>query len=400
MPIFRERVVKSLISFVILIFAVSLSTAQDLTPEQSTAVKAVGRALGLFQQQRFADAVPDFEIAVKFMPDEAKLRFMYGWCLVAKSKQVKDVEEAKQLSAKALVELKKAKELGLQDEANDALIRILGGEGGGSGKPSYSENPEAEKLMHQAEGFFAQSKYDEALKLFEKVLILDPKLYMAGTSGGDCYVAKQDFKNAEIWYQKAIAIDPNRETAWRYSATPFMKQKKYDEARDRYVEAYIVEPYNSMSTRGINQWAQIVGKNLGHPQVSVPEFTISPDGTFEPKTPIAADDKDKSPWLAYLSFRSNWIKEKYMKPGSGKTQYRSSLAEESEALRAAVKSAQEKKSGNKDFERLAKLDADGLIEPFLLLGMPNSAIAEDHPEYLKSNRAKLRQYVLNYVIKK
>ena len=30
-------------------------------------------------------------------------------------------------------------------------------------------------------------------------------------------------------------IDPTRETAYRYSATPFMNQKKYDQARERYI---------------------------------------------------------------------------------------------------------------------------------------------------------------------
>ena len=79
--------------------------------------------------------------------------------------------------------------------------------------------------MIEAESFFAQSKYDEAIKLFEKVLMLDPKVYQAAVSGGDSYVAKSDWENAEKWYQRAIAIDPTRETAYRYSATPFMTQK-------------------------------------------------------------------------------------------------------------------------------------------------------------------------------
>lgn len=198
----------------------------------------------------------------------------------------------------------------------------------------------------------------------------------------------------------AIAIDPNRETAWRYSATPFMKQEKYDKALERYVEAYIVEPYNKMSSRGINQWAQMTGKNLSHPVISIPEFTITSDGTFVPKTPIGAEDKDKSPWLAYFAARTVWVKEQLQKAELGKTQYKLSLAEETTALRAAVKFFQERKLGNKEFETLAKLEADALLAAFILLARPSSAIAAEHPEYLKTNRAKLRQYFMNYVVKK
>jgi len=33
-----------------------------------------------------------------------------------------------------------------------------------------------------------------------------------------------------------------------------MKQKKYDQARDRYVEAYITEPFNKYTAAGLGQW--------------------------------------------------------------------------------------------------------------------------------------------------
>jgi tetratricopeptide (TPR) repeat protein len=328
------------------------------------------------------------------------LRFMYGFCLVAKSKQISDQDEAKKLSQQALEQFKKAKALGLQSEENEGMIRLLeGGSGHFDGRAMYSENPQAEKLMQEGESFFARSQYDEAIKLFAKALELDPKIYQAGTSGGDSYVAKSDFENAEKWYQKAIAIDPNRETAWRYSATPLMRQKKYDQARERYIEAYIVEPYNSMSTRGINQWAQVVGKNLGHPDVKVPEFQFDENGLAMPKVLIADTDNELSPWKAYFRVRENWMKEKFEKTYPAAKEYRHTLQEEAEALRTAVKSAQEKKAKTKHFEILAKLDRDGLLEAFILLGLPSRGIAEDHPAYLKTDRPKLRKYVADYVIR-
>jgi hypothetical protein len=57
-----------------------------------------------------------------------------------------------------------------------------------------------------------------------------------------------------------------------------MKQKKYDQARERYIEAYIVEPYNRMSLRGIDQWAQVTDKSLGHPKISVPRIHVRREG--------------------------------------------------------------------------------------------------------------------------
>ena len=39
-----------------------------------------------------------------------------------------------------------------------------------------------------------------------------------------------------------------------------------------------------------------------------------------------------------------------------------------------------------------------LIEPFVLLAIPDEGIASDYEVYRKANRAKLRQYLLEYVV--
>jgi hypothetical protein len=179
-----------------------------------------------------------------------------------------------------------------------------------------------------------------------------------------------------------------------------MKQKKYDVARERYIEAFVTEPYSSMSARGINQWAQITGAKLAHPSIDIPEVTFDTSGKAVPKTAIASDNVESRPWLAYLAVRETWRKEKFLKTFPNEKQYRHTLQEETEALRAAVQAAKEQRSTNKHLELLAKLDSDGLLESYVLLAIPNEEIAADHAAYLKTNRPKLRQYLATYVIQK
>src|SRR5688500_5009809 len=145
--------------------------------------EATINALKLFEQQRFTEAIPHFETLIKGLPDHPQLRFMYGFCLLAKSKQTADTNEAKKLSVRALEEFTKAKQLGLKSEDNDALIAMLSGKPVPAGEPMFSLNKDAEKLMMEGEGLFAQSKYEEAIKRFEKALALDPKIYQAAISG-------------------------------------------------------------------------------------------------------------------------------------------------------------------------------------------------------------------------
>jgi len=236
--------------------------------------------------------------------------------------------------------------------------------------------------------------------MYQKALDADPKFYQAALYIGDCYVSKQDWDNAEKAYQKAISIDPSRETAYRYSATPFMKQKKYDAALDRYIEAYIVDPYDQKTSGGISGWAQVTGATLGNPKVDIPKFGYGADG--KPSTVMnetSLTDGSKA-WLAYSLTRDAWHKQKFAKAFPNEKSYRHSLQEEAEAIRETLRSAKEQKLSHPHFDILQKLDNDGLLEAFILLVVADEGIAQDHPAYLKDNRAKLRQYVRNYAIHK
>lgn len=390
------KTVKMIFVHLLLISIVLISVHAQTEAEVK---EATTKTVQLIEQQQFAEAIPYLEILIKVTPDEPKLRFFYGYSLLTKSKQIEDNEQAKQLSAKALEQFKKAKALGLNEQTNDVLIQLLSGEGGMENSLNYSKNAEANKFMSQAENNFAQSKYDEALQFYQKALALDPNIYEAALYSGDVYVKKQDWENAEKNYQKAITINPNRETAYRYSATPLMKQEKYDLARDRYIEAFITEPYSQMSPRGMSQWAQATGAKLGHPKINFPEIDFDANGQAIMAAPVDKPDYN-SEWKTYIATRVSWRKEKFAKTFPGETKYRHTLQEETEAIRSVLKSAKEQKLNNSQFEILQKLDNEGLLEAFILMAQADEGIAEDHEAYLKNNRPKLRQYVTNYVIQK
>jgi tetratricopeptide (TPR) repeat protein len=371
--------------------AITSVTAQS---GDDAAREIIVKALTLYQQQRYSEAVPYMAMLVEAAPDAAEIRFAYAVSLLGKSKQVSNTEEAKQLSAKALEQFVKAKELGHKGAEIDAFISLLSGKAvARSDGGEWSPNKDANKSMVEAENYFAQSRYDEAIKRYEKALKSDPTIYRAALGGGDAFTAKGDWTNAEKWYQRAIAIDPNRETGYRYSGTPLMKQQKYDLARERYIEALITEPYNDMSRRGIGQWAQVTGAKLGHPSIPIPEVTFDLRGN-------AIATSASGPWLAYIKTREAWKKDRFAKSFPKEATYRHSLPEEAEALRAVISAAAEQKTTDPQLQMLIKMDADGVLEAFILMAVADEGIAADHPEFLKNNRPKLRRYVADYVIAK
>ena len=183
--------------------------------------------------------------------------------------------------------------------------------------------------------------------------------------------------------KRAIAIDPNRETAYRYSATPLMKQGKTEAARDRYIEAFITEPYNQFARAGLVQWAQVTKTSLAHPNIDIPtDVTFDDKGNaninLDANALLSGKDDGSFAWISYGATRSTWRKELFAKKFPNEPAYRHSLAEEAEALRSVITLAtsdKKVKTLNPSLAKLKKLDDEGLLEAYILLGHADEGIS-------------------------
>lgn len=391
--------------------------------------------LKLFEQKRYGDAVPYLERLVKANPNSANLQFLYGSALLIRSGEISDKNESRQMQSQARKALVKSKELGFKDEGIDKIIAmiptdgeeendegeaVLVGKENESETVTFSSNKEAQDFMVKGETFFARKEYEKAFEMYEKALKKDSELYEAALFSGDAFLQigkgfesnpskqKENFDKAETWYQKAIIINPNRETAYRYSATPLMLTKQYDKARDRYIEAYITEPYSEGALAGLKQWAEITETEIGHPVIEIPaDVTSSGNGNTKITLGTSDNEDDGSiAWTAYALNRAMWqtgkdgLSEKFKKAYPNEKIYRRSLAEEFDAMRSAVAVLKEKpvKKLNPTLATLVKLHDDGMLESYILLAVRDEEIARDQAPYLKQNREKMRQYVIKYVV--
>ena len=397
----HRKFLVTLITLVLLsVFLTSPTQAQ--TDESVADLKR--RASELLKQTKYTEALPVLEKIATLEPNDGETQFYLAFALLGQATNTKDDAARKALRIRARNAFLKAKSLNFNEPKLDALILSVPEDG--SDASGFSANADANRLMKEGEALFSEGKADEALKKYQQALELDPKLYHAALFCGDIYLQKQDFTQAEVWYQKAIAIDPDKETAYRYSATPLMKQRKTDAARDRYIEAFITEPYNRFARGGLIQWAQATQTPLAHPQIDIPtNVTFDEKGdakiNLDASALLGGKDDGSFAWISYGTTRSGWRKEKFAKTFPNERGYRHSLAEEADALRSVLSVAADKKTKDlsPSLAKLKKLNDEGLLEAYILLARPDDGIILDHPAYLKQNRDKLRRYMMQYVVK-
>lgn len=386
------------LSAIVVLTALTLpATAQTVDLKELRA-----KAAAFVAETNYIDARAPLEKLAAATPNDAQVQLWLGFSLLATAQVALTPAEARAYRVRARKAFEAAKTAGDDSLIVAGMIDSIPPDGGDD--PTYAVNPKADAAMKKAETAFATGNMDEALSFYKETLKYDPTNYAATLYSGDAYMTKRDFSNAEIWYQRAISLNPYRETGYRYSATPLMKQKKYDEARARYIQAWITEPYNRLAISGIVQWARATNSKLGHPRIEPPKTEVGVDG--KEKTTITLDGLMKGgsqmAWIAYTTTRTEWKKEKFAKEYPGEKEYRRSMKEEIAALRAVVVAAKgmekDPKKIDPQIQTIEKLDSDGLLEAYVLMTADNAGVASDHPQYLREHRDKLRDYVEKYVI--
>ncbi len=385
-------------------FAVS---AQDPNPAPASASDDAYQAqrkfaLGLFNQNHHLEALPIFQQLAKQNPNDADVIFGWGACLIDHSATVSDDQVANQERAQGRELLLRAKQLGNNSQLLLNLLEMLPEDG----TIGHAKNAVADQAIRDGEAAFAKNDYDEAIAAYSRAFAADPKQYQAVLFIGDSYFAKKDFPNASLWYERAIQIDPNIETAYRYQADMLIKNGEMEKARTRAIQAVVAAPYNGVTWRGLQAWAQV-----NHVALTPVHINVATDAsqTDEQHINITVDGSKPSGslpvWLAYSMTRAIWRSDKFKKHFPAEPEYRHSLAEETAALQSAATMISADKKGKSkeanadpDVALLRKLSDAKMIEPYVLLSAPDQGIAADYAAYRDLHRDQLEKYLSLFVI--
>lgn len=370
-------------------------------PQQTGANPASKReqALDLFAQGRRLQALPLLEDLVKANPKDDEALVALAASLVDHAATLTDEKAAAAERFRARDLLDQAWKLGNTSPLAMNLSQFLQ-QLPPSGAIEFSMDLRVEKSMQAGEAAFARRDFNEALKNYAQALEVEPKNYSAALFSGNTYDRENNFAKAAEWYQRAIQIDPNIETAYRYYADMLARQMDLAGARKMLVGAAVAEPYNRAVWRELHAWAKLSGSQINTVYVSIPP----PDG----ESGIVRNSAVSSAWDAYRTARAQWQQGgEFTKHFPQQKAYRHGLAEESEALRAAAIRLVDLRARpdtatlvaqDSAATQLLKLYDAGLVEPYVLFSLGDAGIAQDYSAYRENNRSKLENYMDQFVV--
>jgi tetratricopeptide (TPR) repeat protein len=392
---------------VIVFAAAAFAGAQDPAERQ--------RAIDLYEANNFVAALPLLEKVAAASPNDPVILSKLGFAIYANAATEKDPALRQKMRDRAKTTLLHSRSLG--DNSNLTAMVLDSLSAPDATQVPFSNIQTAEAAIREGEAAFVKGDLDKAIAAYKRALDSDPRLYDAALYAGDAEFKKgsnstdaqfrdDHFNAAGTWFAKAVAIDADRETAYRYWGDALDAQGKTNLARDKFVEAIIAEPYGRRSYVGLTQWGQRHRVTLGHPRIDPPNSTSTQDGkttlSIDPKTLDSNDGSNE--WLLYDLTRAAWLNGEFLKNYPAEKVYRHSLKEETTALRMVAEAAAKDLQSGKvkalsvSLDNLVKINDDGMLEPYILFAHPDQGIAHDYPGYRTANRDKLRRYWLEVVI--
>jgi tetratricopeptide (TPR) repeat protein len=362
------------------------------------------RADTLWTQGKKLDALPLYEDLAKAHPNEQVYFWRLADCLSAESVQLSDPAQVKAIRVRERDAAKRAIALGNTFEYVRQMATL------DPDKPLFSgiDSP-GKALLEEAEKAYTAGGFPAAMAKYEAAAEADGKLYEAPLFAGDTAYVQKDLPTAAHWFARAIAIDPDRETAYRYWGDAIFKLGNDPAAaKEKFIDAIVAEPYSKFAWQGLNQWAQIEKAVVLAPKIDRPAAPVvdpkNPKNINVPMDFGATDDKQHpgaSAWMIYSLYRASYREGIFQKDFPNEKEYRHTLKEEDAALTMVANDIKEKKIDpsmlDESLRNLMELSNAGMLDCWILINGADDGIAKDYDAYRGGHRQLLHDYMERFV---
>jgi tetratricopeptide (TPR) repeat protein len=355
------------------------------------------KARTLFEHGQRLEALPLLADLATANPKDDVVLVELAACLIDHAATLPDQQSAGEERLHARELLNRAWELGDTSTLALNLSQLLN-QLPESGAIRFSDNAQADQAIRAGEAAFSRRDFEQALKDYTKALEWEPNSYTATLFIANTYDRQQANAKAAEWYERAIRLDPDIETAFRYYADLLAKQGDMAKSRRMLIGAAVAEPYNRIVWRELHAWASLNHTRIHEVYVSIPPAPAPGTGRGTDLPPA---------WRTYHAVRTDWQHGTFAKRFPQEKAYRHSLPEESEALVAAADHSQramavQDAGGTASLDQamalLQRLQKAGFLDAYILFSLGDAGIARDYATYRGKNREKLEQYLDQFVV--
>jgi hypothetical protein len=258
-------------AFLLLTCSLTLTFAQEPLPSDtqvpmtSNQIAEARQADEYFKVPNYTEALPLYEDLAGKVPMKAVYAERLAVCLINKAGALPAGPEKDAIVSRYISELKRAKSLGDNSELVQIMLDKIRN---AKISPSSGEpKSEATTQMEAAGIAFAKGDMETALAGYKAAFLANPQLYDAPLFAGDVYFRQKNYAEAGVWFQKAIDLNPDRETAYRYWADALVASGNVEAAEDKYIDAIVAEPYAKAPGLAFQRWAKKNGVSLSRPSV-------------------------------------------------------------------------------------------------------------------------------------
>jgi len=363
------------------------------------------KANELYQAGKRVDALPLYEDLAENYPNEMLYQERLADCLGAAAMQTNDPDQVKALRTQRREAARRAVQLGdklnyIQDIANS--------------EPDVSNTvapgSPAQTLMQEGERAFTAGDYATAFTKYAAAAEADLHLYLAALYAGDAAYSEHDLPKAAPWFARAITIDPNRETAYRYWGDAIVRYGNDPEAaKNKFIDAIVAEPYNKYSWQGLQQWAVRQKAVLSSPKIDRPAApTVDPKNpknitiNINPTDALDKNNEGSFAWMTYSMKRALYRGDEFKKQFPNEQEYRHTLKEEDDALSVVVTVIREKKIPpdklDESLRNLLEVYDAGMLDCWILINGADQGIVQDYAAYRDAHRQLLHDYLARFVV--
>ncbi len=258
--------------------------------------------------------------------------------------------------------------------------------------------PKNVKMYRKAGNFFAAGQYNEAARLYIKIMKEEPDFSRAYLHLGNCYFESDDPDQALKAYRYAAQLAPLDASIHRRAAAALTRLGRPEEARQSLMDSLLADPGYPLvwrdlartTSRGFERHIQLVPVDLM--LAGNQHYDDLLDDLPHPTRPA---------WQAYLDMKLRWQERLFSQESPGEP-YRYTSREEQVCLTALAKKWGEMRLADADLEDpeldfLRQVYLDEHLDTFIFLELFSELLRPEFEAWKKRNTSKVEIYLNDYV---